>query len=1101
MTFFWENCPDSCNDIRIVLCPGRHRTPNCPWPPTLIVKASPGLIQMILVFLLSIGSLIIYFINSTDPVASCTAYDDITISFDMIINGFFAIYFGLRFLAADDKIKFWLQINTIVDIFTIPTPFISCYLKRNWLGLRFLRALRLLELPQILQILGSIKTRNSMKFSKLLTITLSCCLTAAGFIHLVENFGDPWLKVRNSQTISYFECIYLIIATITTVGYGDFVANTLLGRTFIILFILGSLVTFANYIPEMVEILAQKRKYNRSYKACKGKKFIVVCGNITVESVGAFLGNFLRLKSGKLNTEVVFLGEVVPSLELEALFRCYLAYTTFIYGSALKMKDLKRVSMEAAEACLIIANPSSGDSHEEDTTNIMRVLSIKNYFPKTRIIIQILRPHNKSFLSKIPSWDWNSGDNIICFAELKLGFIAQGCLVPGLCTFLTSLFIKQSTKVCLKNPWQHDFYKSLSNTILTQRLSDDFAGMSFYEVCRLCFVKMNIMLIAIEYKSMFYGPRRLLLNPPAQIKLRKNTLGFFIAESAREVKRAYLYCVYCHGNVSDPDLIEKCNCKARSRRIITVSSSKQLKCTLKKINFRVRGQTSPISLSASTTSISEQTARTLQNFQTQEKSMLDSSGMFHWCKATPLENVILRKTDKLKHGFQNHVVVCIFGDAQSRLMGLQNFVMPLRASNYTEQELKDIVFIGSLDYLKKEWQFLEHFPKLFILPGSALYTKDLFAVNIDKCSMCVILPSTSESSRSATLVDSENILATLNIKSFKFFPTSPTTMERFSPQLGRKGKFRRVPALTELKNPSNIHFIEQLSGMEGLFPGTNLHLSTAFATGTVFSGNFLDSLLASAFYNYHVLEFLEMLVRGGISSHMQSHFDNNKQKSQDLMHNSTLVTGRTRCKLGLLPLEENVLSRIEPKTSFEQLFCGSLDKFGIICLGLYRLMDEEDPKDEPKRFVITRPPKDFKLLMSDLVFCAIPYGLKWPEGQSDPVVWLARWCHLIQGGPILRPGLPVLLMPLPDPSSLPRTHFASGRFCRDAVATGEQGQCPGLDKEESPHDFASPESESEDGIHRDSKKVLALKEKVLSGQTKPGLLFVLPPFTESPKKI
>lgn len=39
-----------------------------------------------------------------------------------------------QFLAADDKIKFWLEMNSIVDIFTIPPTFISYYLKSNWLG-------------------------------------------------------------------------------------------------------------------------------------------------------------------------------------------------------------------------------------------------------------------------------------------------------------------------------------------------------------------------------------------------------------------------------------------------------------------------------------------------------------------------------------------------------------------------------------------------------------------------------------------------------------------------------------------------------------------------------------------------------------------------------------------------------------------------------------------------------------------------------------------------------------------------------------------------------------------------------------------------------
>ena len=38
-------------------------------------------------------------------------------------------------------------------------------------------------------------------------------------------------------------------------------------------------------------------------------RFIVVCGNITVDSVTAFLRNFLRHKSGEINTEIVFLGE------------------------------------------------------------------------------------------------------------------------------------------------------------------------------------------------------------------------------------------------------------------------------------------------------------------------------------------------------------------------------------------------------------------------------------------------------------------------------------------------------------------------------------------------------------------------------------------------------------------------------------------------------------------------------------------------------------------------------------------------------------------------------------------------------------------------
>ncbi|XP_054215833.1 potassium channel subfamily U member 1 isoform X2 [Homo sapiens] len=911
-----------------------------------------GQVLVILVFVLSIGSLIIYFINSADPVGSCSSYEDKTIPIDLVFNAFFSFYFGLRFMAADDKIKFWLEMNSIVDIFTIPPTFISYYLKSNWLGLRFLRALRLLELPQILQILRAIKTSNSVKFSKLLSIILSTWFTAAGFIHLVENSGDPWLKGRNSQNISYFESIYLVMATTSTVGFGDVVAKTSLGRTFIMFFTLGSLILFANYIPEMVELFANKRKYTSSYEALKGKKFIVVCGNITVDSVTAFLRNFLRDKSGEINTEIVFLGETPPSLELETIFKCYLAYTTFISGSAMKWEDLRRVAVESAEACLIIANPLCSDSHAEDISNIMRVLSIKNYDSTTRIIIQILQSHNKVYLPKIPSWNWDTGDNIICFAELKLGFIAQGCLVPGLCTFLTSLFVEQNKKVMPKQTWKKHFLNSMKNKILTQRLSDDFAGMSFPEVARLCFLKMHLLLIAIEYKSLFTdGFCGLILNPPPQVRIRKNTLGFFIAETPKDVRRALFYCSVCHDDVFIPELITNCGCKSRSRQHITVPSVKRMKKCLKGISSRISGQDSPPRVSASTSSISNFTTRTLQHDVEQDSDQLDSSGMFHWCKPTSLDKVTLKRTGKSKYKFRNHIVACVFGDAHSAPMGLRNFVMPLRASNYTRKELKDIVFIGSLDYLQREWRFLRNFPQIYILP-----------------------PSSNQ-----TLVDTEAIMATLTIGSLQIDSSSdpsPSVSEEtpgYTNGHNEKSNCRKVPILTELKNPSNIHFIEQLGGLEGSLQETNLHLSTAFSTGTVFSGSFLDSLLATAFYNYHVLELLQMLVTGGVSSQLEQHLD--KDKVYGVADSCTsLLSGRNRCKLGLLSLHETILSDVNPRNTFGQLFCGSLDLFGILCVGLYRIIDEEELNPENKRFVITRPANEFKLLPSDLVFCAIPFS-------------------------------------------------------------------------------------------------------------------------------
>ncbi|KAH0506087.1 Potassium channel subfamily U member 1 [Microtus ochrogaster] len=876
----------------------------------------------------------------SSPVRECSSHRDKTIPVDLSFNVFFTFHFGLRFWAAEDKVKFWLEMNSIVDIFTIPPTFISYYLKTNWLGLRFLRALRLLELPKILQILKIIRTSNSVKLSKLLSIVISTWFTAAGFLHLtfplpslfgqVENSGDPWLNGRNSQSMSYFEAIYLVTATMSTVGFGDIVAKTALGRIFIVFFTLGSLILFANCVPEMVELFTSRKKYTKPYEAVKGKKFIVVCGNITVDSVTAFLRNFLRHKAGEINMDIVFLGEAPPSLELETLLKCSLSYTTFVCGSALTFEDLKRVSMEYAEACLILANPLCSDLQAEDNSNIMRVLSIKNYSSHTRVIIELLQSHNKGFLSKIPGWNWSTGDNIICFAELKLGFIAQGCLVPGLCTFLTTLFIEQNQKVFPKYPWQKYFLNSLKNKILTQHLSNDFVGMTFPAVSR-----------------------SLILNPSAQVKLSKDTLGFFIAESPQAVKRAFFYCSTCHKDVYTPELIGQCDCKnnqqqARGPDIVVIKgNNKKPTCNPENQDSVSREQESFLAILENRNGVYDNVEDTTEP--------LDSSGMFHWCQSTPLDKVILKRSDKSKPVFRNHIVACVFGDAQSALIGLRNFVMPLRASNYTRQELKDIVFIGALEYFQREWRFLRNFPQIYIFPGSALYTGDLHAVSIEHCSMCAILASPYKPLSSQILVDTETITATLNIQSLRIscptpIPSVPGASSASSFSKYQERRYQQIPILTELKNPSNIHLIEQMGGMNGTLKGARLHLSTSFARGTVFSDNFLDSLLATAFYNHHVLELLQMLVTGGISAQMEQCLVQDKYYG---IHedSDTIMSRRSRCKLGLLSLENTILSDIEPRKTFGQLFCGSLDNYGILCVGLYRVMDEKKQNLEHKRGV------------------------------------------------------------------------------------------------------------------------------------------------------
>ncbi|XP_029306392.1 calcium-activated potassium channel subunit alpha-1 isoform X7 [Cottoperca gobio] len=952
-----------------------------------------GRVLVVLVFALSIGALGIYFIDSSDPIESCqNFYKDFTLQIDMAFNVFFLLYFGLRFIAANDKLWFWLEVNSVVDFFTVPPVFVSVYLNRSWLGLRFLRALRLIQFSEILQFLNILKTSNSIKLVNLCSIFISTWLTAAGFIHLVENSGDPWENFQNSQSLSYWECVYLLMVTMSTVGYGDVYAKTTLGRLFMVFFILGGLAMFASYVPEIIELIGNRKKYGGSYSAVNGRKHIVVCGHITLESVSNFLKDFLHKDRDDVNVEIVFLHNISPNLELEALFKRHFTQVEFYQGSVLNPHDLARVKIESADACLILANKYCADPDAEDASNIMRVISIKNYHPKIRIITQMLQYHNKAHLLNIPSWNWREGDDAICLAELKAGFIAQSCLAQGLSTMLANLFSMRSFIEIEEDTWQKYYLEGVANEMYTEYLSSAFVGLTFPTICELCYVKLKLLLIAIEYKSE-QRESSILINPGNNVKMQEGTLGFFIASDAKEVKRAFFYCKACHDDITDPKRIKKCGCKRFEDEHPSTLSPKK-----KQRNGGMRN-----SPNCSPKMMSRHDPLLIPgNEQIESMDMnvkrYDSTGMFHWCPSKEIEKVILTRSEASMTVLSGHVVVCIFGDVTSALVGLRNLVMPLRASNFHYHELKPIVFVGSLDYLRREWETLHNFPKVSILPGTPLSRADLRAVNINLCDMCVILSANQNNIEDASLQDKECILASLNIKSMQFDDSigvlqansqgfTPPGMDRSSPDSSPVHGFVRqasvttgsnIPIITELVNDSNVQFLDQDDDDD---PDTELYLTQPFACGTAFAVSVLDSLMSATYFNDNILTLIRTLVTGGATPELEALLAEENALRGGYSTPQTLAN-RDRCRVAQLALYDGPFADLGDGGCYGDLFCKALKTYNMLCFGIYRLRDAHITGPSPctKRYVITNPPYEFELVPTDLIFCLMQFDHN--AGQS-----------------------------------------------------------------------------------------------------------------------
>jgi len=1000
------------------------------WAGELIsAQTGMGKILVCLVFILSISSLVIYFIDaSSEGVEQCVPWaENTTQQVDLAFNIFFMVYFFIRFIAASDKFWFMLELYSFVDYFTIPPSFVSIYLDRTWIGLRFLRALRLMTVPDILQYLNILKTSTSIRLAQLISIFISVWLTAAGIIHLLENSGDP-PDFTNGGHLSYWNCVYFLMVTMSTVGYGDIFCTTILGKISIMLFILVGLAMFAACIPEIFDLIGTRNKYGGNYMKEQSRRHIVVCGHITYESVLHFLKDFLHEDREDVDVEVVFLHRSEPDLEFEGLLKRQHTRVKYFQGSLMNAMDLERAKVHEADACLVLANKYCQDPDAEDAANIMRVISIKNYSDDIRVIIQLMQYHNKAYLLNIPSWDWKQGDDVICLAELKLGFIAQSCLAPGFSTMMANLFAMRSgetaeqsreerhTQVDTNNTqgtsflastvklasfvmgpgspdmaaWQNDYLKGTGCEMYTETISPTFTGMAFSQAAETCFVKLKLLLLAIELRPEDGTDRKISINPRG-VKISANTVGFFIAQSAEEVKRAWFFCKACHEDIKDEKEIKKCKCKvlAGSKKVslATVPANptslrpippRDGNTNTSAVNGRMPVPTaggpkigrSELALDPTTPPDDVDFKRTEMNY--------DSTGMFHWTQATSIEDCILDRNQAAMTVLNGHVVVCLFADPDSPLIGLRNLVMPLRASNFHYHELKHVVIVGAVDYIRREWKTLQNLPKISIVNGSPLSRADLRAVNVNLCDMCIILSAKVPSNEDPTLADKEAILASLNIKAMTFDDSNsltenkesspdgltpldgPIVLKRAGPVYGTS-----VPLITELVNDSNVQFLDQDDDDD---PDTELYLTQPFACGTAFAVSVLDSLMSTTYFNQNALTLIRSLITGGATPELELILAEGAGLRGGYSTPHTLAN-RDRCRVGMICLSDGPLSSYGEGRKYIDLFVAALRNYGMLCIGIYRLKDGSGAGDGCyKRYVITNPPFNFTLLATDQIY-------------------------------------------------------------------------------------------------------------------------------------
>jgi len=321
-------------------------------------------------------------------------------------------------------------------------------------------------------------------------------------------------------------------------------------------------------VPQMTGDLIAKMSFQTIYSRMeyipKGRhaKHVVICGDIKSSYLQELFEELFHQDHETENLFAVILQPDPPSFDLVKLLQIpkWALCIYYLQGSALIDNDLKRAKVQTAVAVFIMANKFSADADEEDSQTILHSFSISKFISnhkdddmcgcnrrkrskqnKMIISMQLIRPENRKHL--LATGNKFANELVVCINEIKMGVLSKSIMFPGTTTFLMNLIFSFSDNVksieqdsddsyednspsppadnsarsandaIFKN-WYDEYEQGCEWEIYTTSLSSQFTGIVFCELSSLLYVKLGIVLFAIQIHDLKGQTSKLLLNPP-----------------------------------------------------------------------------------------------------------------------------------------------------------------------------------------------------------------------------------------------------------------------------------------------------------------------------------------------------------------------------------------------------------------------------------------------------------------------------------------------------------------------------------------------------------------------------------------------------------
>lgn len=218
---------------------------------------------------------------------------------------------------------------------------------------------------------------------------------------------------------SYGDALWWSVVTVATVGYGDIVPRTDLGRLLASFSILSGVVLISLFTATISSVfVTRKIKESQGLQDIDFTRHILICGwNAHVEDV---LRIFDRYRTNHM--QIVLVNDAPPE-RIESVITAYENIEIrFVRGDFSREAVLNRANVKGAESAIVV--PDAGAAGADEKT-LLAILTMKSLNPKLKVTAHILNRENRQHVKRA------NADEVVISDQHTAFFLANNILYPG----------------------------------------------------------------------------------------------------------------------------------------------------------------------------------------------------------------------------------------------------------------------------------------------------------------------------------------------------------------------------------------------------------------------------------------------------------------------------------------------------------------------------------------------------------------------------------------------------------------------------------------------------------------------------------------------